>query len=149
MATDNPKFDVAEIRGGELSFGPGLAAPRAASGGQGGGGVGKGAEARDLSPYERLRATRLTDPANPDANEEDVFVKGATHSGTNEDGTYKPGTLRPEVTAPVRMDPVLPADPKRDAIIDPSKYNPGHEPDGFQDGSGQDWRNSVPPNPVL
>ena len=143
------KFDVAEFRGSEFSHGPGLTAPLVGSGGQGGAGLAGGQAARTLSAYERLRATRLTDPANPEASEEDVYLNGATQSGVNEDGTYKPGTLRPEVTPPMRMDPVLPPPTGQDAIIDPSKYNPGHEPDGYQDGEGQTWRDSVPPNPVL
>ena len=149
MAENNPKFDAAESRGSEFSHGPGLTAPLVGSGGQGGASLAGGQDARTLSAYEQLRATRLTDPANPEANEDDVFTKNVTHSGSNEDGTYKPGTLRPGVTAPMKMDPVLPSPTGQDAIIDPSKYNPGHEPDGYQDGAGQAWRDSVPPNPVL
>lgn len=133
----------------EFSYGPGLADARVAIPGQGGGGVGEGMASRALSAYEQLRATRLTDPSNPDANENDVFVKDATHSGSNEDGTYRPGTLRPDVTAPVVVEAALPSPVGQHAMIDPSKYNPGHEPDGYQDGEGQAWRDSVPPNPVL
>lgn len=142
------KADATEKVPTELSWGAGLAAPRPQIPGQGGGGVGKGMESQPLSPYEQLRATRMTDSANPDASEDDVFVNGATHSGTNEDGTYKPGTLRPGVTAPVTQGNVLPGNGQH-GIIDPSRYNPGHEADGYQDGEGQAWRDSIPPNPVL
>lgn len=142
------KADATENVPTEFSWGPGLAAPRPAIPGQGGGGVGNGMESQPLSPYEQLRATRMTDTSNELASEDDVFVKDATHSGANEDGTYKPGTLRPGVTAPVTQDNALPGNGQY-AIIDPSKYNPGHEPDGYQDGEGQEWRDSVPPNPVL
>lgn len=142
------KADATENIPSEFSWGRGLAAPRPAIGGQGGGGVLNGMESQGLSPYEQLRATRMTDPDNPDADESLVYVKDATVSGENEDGTYKPGNLRPGATPPVREDGVLPSGGQH-GIIDPTKYNPGHEPDGFQDGEGQTWRDSVPPNPVL
>lgn len=143
------KADATEKIPSEFSWGLGLAPPRPAIGGQGGGGVGTGMESQPLSQYEQLRAIRMTDPSNPEASEDDVFKKGVTHSGTNEDGTYRPGTLRPGITAPVTMDEALPSPSGQHGIIDPAKYNPGHEPDGLQDGEGSSWRDSIPPNPVL
>ena len=142
------KADATENVPSDFSWGLGLTPPLVGSGGQGGGAVGTGSSPRTLSAYERLKATRMTDPSNPDASENDVYNKNVTKSGSNPDGTYKPGTLRPGATPPVRMDPVLPSGGQH-GTIDPTKYNPGHEPDGFQDGEGQAWRDSVPPNPVL
>lgn len=142
------KHDATESIPPEFSWGEGLAPPTIGIPGQGGAPVGEGMAERTLSPYERLRATRMTDASNPEANEDEVFVKDPSYSGANEDGTYKPGNLRPGVTAPVRMSAELPSKGQH-GKIDASKYNPGHEADGFQDGEGQQWRDSVPPNPVL
>lgn len=95
-----------------------------------------------VSNGEMMRAVYATDPANPDAVAEDVLIKGATQSGTNADGTYKPGTMDVGVTPKVQVTPSLPRG-GANAKLDPSKYTPGHEPDGHQDGSGRIWRKSV------
>ncbi|UVK63885.1 hypothetical protein SEA_LILYPAD_82 [Gordonia phage LilyPad] len=122
-------------RAGEFSYGDGLVAPPSAG--------------HQLTPYEQLRATRLTDTANPEANEDDVFVKGATQGHTDpETGLYVPGTLRPGVTPPVQEEGRPPAVGQH-RTIDPSRYNKGHDPEGMQDGEGQAWRDSIPPNPVV
>jgi hypothetical protein len=119
----------------EFSYGQGLSAP----------------EARGHEPtqYEQLVAMRQTDSANPNASEEGTRVTNPTRSHIDpERGTYVPGDLRPEAnqmvreTGPSRTDGSF----KR---IDTSQYNPGHHADGQQDGLGQAWRDSLPPNPVV
>lgn len=118
----------------EFNYGGGLSAPPAAG--------------HELSPYERLRATRLTDTTNPEANEDDVFVAGATQSHSDPvTGVYVPGTLRPGVTPPVKETNIRPSTGQH-APIDPSTYSPDHDPEGMQDGEGQAWRDTYPPNPV-
>lgn len=139
-------WDSTEFDGGEFSWGPGLQENRARGAGLPSSPGNPGGE-RPLTAFERLQATRMTDPDNPEANEDDVYNQNVTQSGLNEDGTYRPGTLRSGVTKRVTQGPTAPSAGQH-AKIDPSKYNVGHSPDGYQDGSGQAWRDSVPPNPV-
>ncbi len=95
------------------------------------------------TPYQRLVATRLTDPGNPDASEENILNGTATQSHQDENGVYVPGDLREDVTNPITETPALPAG----GIINPQVYNPGHDPEGMQDGEGKAWRDSISPNP--
>ena len=125
---------------GEFSWGSGLI-PNPASG-------------YPLSAYDQLRATRLTDPANPEASEDDVYSPTVTQSHVDEaTGLFVYGTLRPSATQPVTEAEFAPTDGQH-KIVDPSRYNyaeggrPAHDPEGYQDGAGQAWRDSVPPNPV-
>ena len=100
-----------------------------------------------LSPYEKLKATRMTDPGNPEASEEDVYTESATHSSVDADGVYVAGTLRSGVTKPVTQSGEIPSSGQHKRL-DPSRYTPGHDPEGDQSGEAARWRNSVPPNPV-
>lgn len=118
----------------EFSHGSGLMAP------QGRGYV--------PTAYDRLRATRLTDPANPNANEENVLLPNPSQTSTDKDGVVTPGDQKSGSTIMVTETGGASTSGQH-AIIDPSKWNKGHEPDGEQDGSGQAWRDSMPPNPVL
>lgn len=131
---------------GEFSFGSGQRPPLASG--------------APITPYERLRATRMTDSANPEANEDDVWSVDVTRTHMDEDensetyGTSIPGTLRPEVTQPVTEEEFAPSTGQH-RIIRTDRFNPArngypkHYPDGYQDGSGEEWRDSVPPNPVV
>ena len=139
-------WDDTEKFGGEFSWGPGMMENRARGSGLPSSPGNPGGD-RGLTAFEQLQATRMTDTDNPDANEDDVYNVDVSASGVNEDGTYKPGTLRSSVTKRVTQDPVLPTAGQH-ARLDASKYNPDHEADGYQDGSGAAWRASVPPNPV-
>ncbi|AOE44898.1 hypothetical protein BI084_gp86 [Gordonia phage Terapin] len=122
-------------RPGEFSYGDGLMAPPS--------------EGRVYTPYERMRAMRATDPANPEANEDDALLAGATQSHIDPvTGLHVPGTLDAGVT-PLVKESGPPPRVGQHARIDPSRYNQGHDPEGMQDGEGQAWRDSVPPNPVV
>ncbi|QNJ55394.1 hypothetical protein SEA_LITTLEFELLA_83 [Gordonia phage LittleFella] len=108
-----------------------------------------------LSPYDQLRATRLTDPTNPEADEGDVYSPNATQGHVDPvTGLWVEGTLRPHATQPVTEEEFAPSNGQH-KIVDPSRYNyaeggrPAHDPEGYQDGSGQEWRDSIPPNPVV
>lgn len=94
--------------------------------------------------YDRLRAIHQSDPDNPEASEEAILNGTASEGSYDEDGLWQPGDLRDGATNPVTESGELPTTGK----VDSSKYNPGHEPDGLQDGEGKAWRDSVPPNPV-
>ena len=96
------------------------------------------------SVYERLRAVHQTDSTNPNASEEAILAGTATRAHVDSDGVYHDGDLSVEATNPVIELPGLPQTGK----VDASKYNPGHEPDGLQDGEGREWRASIPPNPI-
>lgn len=139
------KLDATENLASEYSWGPGLFPNRSAGSSLPSTPGNPGGEAA-LTAFERARATRMTDPANPEANEQDVYSVGVTHSSTNADGTWKPGTLREGVTTPVRVGPGLPTGGQHGKIYS-DRFNPGHEPDGVQNGEGAAWRDSVPPNP--
>lgn len=140
---------------GEYSWGAGLTPPPNRDFG-GGGYV--------PTAYDRLRATRLTDRDNPTASEQAILEGTATRStvASEEKGVvYSGGDLRAvpsgigdDFDGPTPL--VSVAEMARSAalsqgqhrIIDPSKWNKGHESDGEQDGSGAAWRASVPPWPV-
>lgn len=139
-------WDDTEKFGGGFSWGPGLMENRGRGSSLPSSPGNPGGE-RALTAFEQLQAMRMTDTDNPEANEDDVYNVGVTQSGLNEDGTYKPGTLRAGVTKRVVQDATLPQSGQH-GKLDASKYNPDHEADGYQDGSGQAWRDSVPPNPV-
>lgn len=96
--------------------------------------------------YDRLRATRMTDPANPNASEEAILEGTATHSSLDSDGRPVDGDMLPEIT-PLVLETGPSASTGQHKPIDPSTWNPGHEADGLQDGAGAAWRASVPPNP--
>lgn len=98
------------------------------------------------TPLDRLLASRKTDPANPDANEDNILNGTQTVSHLDKDGIYVPGDMRAEATPLVTETDALPVTGQFKRI-DPLKYNPGHDPEGMQDGSGAAWRASVPPNP--
>lgn len=116
----------------ELSWGTGLMAP------QGRGYV--------PTAYDRLRASRMTDSSNPDANEDAILEGTATHSTTDRDGLYVAGDMKADIT-PLVTETGPSSSSGQHKIVDPLRFNPGHEADGFQDGSGAAWRASVPPNP--
>ena len=107
-----------------------------------------------LSPYDRLRATRMTDSSNPEASEDDVWSPTVTQTHTDpKTGLCVSGTLRPGVTVPVvETGPSSTSGQHKivrtDAYNPPSGGRPAHDPEGYQDGEGAAWRNSVPPNPV-
>lgn len=117
---------------GEFSWGSGLMPPTA----------------RGYTPtaYDRLRATRMTDPANPEASEEAVLDGTATHSTTDADGLYVPGDMKADIT-PLTTETGPAPSSGQHKPVDPSRYNSGHEADGEQDGAGAAWRASVPPYP--
>lgn len=117
----------------EFSYGSGLMAP------QGRGHV--------PTPFERLRAMRLTDPSNPNANEENVLLPNVSQTGTDEDGRYLPGDQKSGST-PMVVETGGASATGQHKPIDPGKWNKDHYADGFQDGSGEAWRQSMPPNPV-
>ena len=115
----------------EFSWGMGLQAP----------------PARGYVPtaFDRLKASRLTDIDNPEASEDAILEFGASMSGLDENGIYVPGDQRMNTTSLVTEDEAR-ASTGQFAPLDPLRYNPGHEADGEQDGSGAAWRASVPPN---
>lgn len=120
----------------------------------GSGNVPNPASGYPLSAFDRLRATRLTDPSNPEASEDDVYSPNVSRSeGDPELGTYASGTLRAGATQPVTEERFAPTAGQH-RVIHSDRYNPPsggrpkHYPDGYQDGAGEEWRNSVPPNPV-
>lgn len=117
----------------EFSWGIGLQAP----------------PARGYVPdaFDRLKATRLTDHDNPEASEEAILEANVTVSSRDENGIYIPGNQRMNST-PLVQETAPIASTGQFKPIDPTKYNPGHESDGEQDGSGAAWRASVPPNPI-
>lgn len=119
-----------------------------------------------LSAYDRLRATRMTDPDNPDASEDDVWSPTVTTShgaseievgpeGTGPElGEWVPGTLRAGTTQAVtETEPSSTSGQHKKIYSDryngPRNGRPAHDPEGYQDGAGAEWRNSIPPNPVL
>jgi hypothetical protein len=103
-------------------------------------------QVRGYVPTDRvwLNAAYQTDPGNPEASIEGTLVANPTQSHRDPvTGVYVPGDL--DVSATPRVREVGPSKP---AGIDTSKYNPGHFADGQQDGLGDAWRASLPPNPV-
>lgn len=115
----------------EFSWGKGLVPP----------------QLRGYVPTNRtyLSAQYQTDAANPGANIEGTLVPNPTQSHADpKTGMYVPGDLDVGATPRVRE-----VGPSRPAGIDPSKYNPGHYADGLQNGEGDAWRASLPPNPVV
>lgn len=118
---------------GDFSYGSGLMAPPE--------------RGHIPTAYERLRATRLTDPSNPEASEDAVLTPNATHSSTDSLGVYVPGDLKPGVTPMVTETGPAPSTGQH-KIINPLVPNEGHEADGEQNGAGRLWRASVPSNPV-
>lgn len=131
---------------GEFEWGAGLHPPLGVDPGGNGGAV--------VSPYDRLRATRMTESTNPDASEDDVWSASVTQSEVDEDGMWVAGTLRTGTTVPVTETGPAPSDGQH-RIIHTDRYNPAsdgrpkHYADGYQDGEGEAWRASIPPNPVL
>lgn len=97
-----------------------------------------------------LRAIYQTDSANPDADALGTLVPKPSQSHTDDFGLYVPGNLATGMTPVVRE--VGPSSRVGQfKVIDPSKPKGGdkaHHADGTQDGSGQSWRDSQPPNPV-
>jgi hypothetical protein len=92
-----------------------------------------------------LNAAYQTDPANEGATVEGTLVANPSQSHPDPiTGVYVPGDLDQYATPRVRE-----TGPSVPAGIDPGKYNPGHYADGLQDGSGDAWRASLPPNPVV
>lgn len=139
MATMNAA-ERGESLPGEFSWGPGLMPNRDAGGGN--------VPGPGLSSYDQLRATRMTDPANPEASEDDVFSRGVSVSSADSEGRHVAGTLRESVTPAVRTNPGMPSTGQHGRIVS-GEFNYGHQSDGLQDGSGAAWRASVPSNPVL
>lgn len=91
-----------------------------------------------------LNAAYQTDSANSGATVEGTLVANPSQSHPDPvTGLYVPGDLDQHATPRVRE-----TGPSVPAGIDTSKYNVGHYADGMQDGSGDEWRNSLPPNPV-
>lgn len=123
---------------GEFSHGGGILPPQ-----------GRGYVPTNL---DRHRARMQTDSANPEANEEDALLPNSTESSLSTDGlgTYVPGTRRSGSTPLVTETGGLPATGqfKRLDPSLPKGGDPEHYADGLQDGSGDAWRASLPPNPV-
>jgi hypothetical protein len=120
-----------EPGGGEFSYGRGLLAPQ---------------ERGAIYPARVLMgAVYQLDPANPDADIQGTFVANPTQ--THVDPVTQVavmGDLEEGATPRVRETGQV-----KSSGIDPSKFNPGHYADGLQDGSGDIWRASLPPNPVV
>lgn len=119
-----------EPGGSEFSWGKGLVAPLE----------------RGHTPTNRqiLSAMYSTDAANPLAEYADVWKTDATTTHIDpKTGQIVNGTMSEWATPKVRESGAV-----KSAGINPLKYNPGHYADGLQDGSGDAWRASLPPNPV-
>lgn len=101
---------------------------------------------RGYVPSDRVRLGMRyqTDAANPEADEEGTLVVNPTQTHLDEaNGVIVMGDLDQYATPRVRE-----TGPSKPAGIDPSKYNVGHYADGLQDGAGEAWRESLPPNLV-
>lgn len=129
-----------KVGGGEFSWGEGLVSP------PGRGGV--------PTLHDRHRARFITDQDNPDADENAVLELNATQSRLEKvgevEGVYVAGHLRGGATPMVTQDGPVPTTGQF-RKIDPSLPKGGHNDhhaDGMQDGSGDAWRASLPPNPV-
>ncbi len=97
--------------------------------------------------YDRLLATRLTDPANPNASESAILEGNVSVSTVDADGRYVPGDQRSGTTPRVVETGPAPATGQH-TPVDPSTYNKGHDPEGLQDGEGEQWRATIPGPPI-
>lgn len=107
-------------------------------------------EVRGYVPTNRvlLNAMYQTDSANPDATIEGTFVANPTKTHIDpETGIPVLGDLDEYATPRVREIGVSSSSGQHKRI-DVGRYNKGHFPDGQNDGLGQAWRDSLPPNPV-
>lgn len=103
----------------------------------------------ELTNFDQLKMAQSTDPSNPGADEARTRVANPTESHIDEStGLWVGGDMREGQTPRVREQGPSSTSGQH-AIIDPTKYTKGHYADGHQDGSGDAWRASLPPNPVL
>lgn len=109
-----------------------------------------GSRGYEFEPVDMLRAIRQTDSTNPNAVAEDALVAGASEGTVDELGVFTPGTLAPGSTPLVVESGVSSSSGQHKRInpLLPKGGDPEHFSDGLQDGSGEFWRASLPPNPV-
>lgn len=101
-------------------------------------------------PVDMLRAIRQTDPTNPEADVMAAFEAKPSQGSMDELGVWTPGNLRNEAT-PFVTETGPSSTAGQHKRIDPSRPrggDPEHYADGLQDGAGDAWRASLPPNPV-
>lgn len=102
-------------------------------------------------PIDVHRAIMQTDSTNPDADHMKLLAANPSQGSVDELGVFTPGDMEPGKTPLVRE--VGPSSSSgQHKRIDPLKArggDPEHYADGLQDGAGDAWRASLPPNPVL
>ena len=101
-------------------------------------------------PRDMLMAIRQTDPINPEADVMAAFDAKPSQGSFDKLGVWTPGNLRNEAT-PMVVETGLSSTAGQHKRINPALPkggDPEHHADGFQDGSGDLWRASLPPNPI-
>lgn len=99
---------------------------------------------------DMLLAIRQTDSENPAASAMAALAANPSQGSFDELGVWTPGDLRADATPLVRENTPS-STVGQHKRLDPSRArggDPAHHPDGVQDGSGDAWRASLPPNPV-